>query len=110
MSISKIKFGVTANGDEVTKYTLKNNNGIEVSFIDLGGVITNLMMPDKDGNIDDIVLGYDTVAEYEVNMPSFGAPLGRYANRVSTPSAFSAFTNNSVPLIILLPLSISYRK
>ena len=59
MSISKIKFGVTANGDEVTKYTLKNNNGIEVSFIDLGGVITNLMMPDKDGNIDDIVLGYD---------------------------------------------------
>lgn len=41
MSISKIKFGVTANGDEVTKYTLKNNNGIEVSFIDLGGVITN---------------------------------------------------------------------
>ena len=77
MSISKIKFGVTANGDEVTKYTLKNNNGIEVSFIDLGGVITNLMMPDKDGNIDDIV------AEYEVNMPSFGAPLGRYANRVS---------------------------
>ena len=83
MSISKIKFGVTANGDEVTKYTLKNNNGIEVSFIDLGGVITNLMMPDKDGNIDDIVLGYDTVAEYEVNMPSFGAPLGRYANRVS---------------------------
>ena len=76
MSISKIKFGVTANGDEVTKYTLKNNNGIEVSFIDLGGVITNLMMPDKDGNIDDIVLGYDTVAEYEVNMPSFGAPLG----------------------------------
>lgn len=83
MSISKIKFGVTANGDEVTKYTLKNNNGIEVSFIDLGSVITNLMMPDKDGNIDDIVLGYDTVAEYEVNMPSFGAPLGRYANRVS---------------------------
>ena len=48
MSISKIKFGVTANGDEVTKYTLKNNNGIEVSFIDLGGVITNLMMPDSE--------------------------------------------------------------
>ena len=58
MSISKSKFGVTKEGKEVTKYTLKNTNGLEVSFIDLGGVITNIMMPDKDGNVDDIVLGY----------------------------------------------------
>ena len=86
MSISKSKFGVTKEGKEVTKYTLKNTNGLEVSFIDLGGVITNIMMPDKDGNVDDIVLGYDKVSDYEVNMPSFGAPIGRYANRVSNAS------------------------
>ncbi len=83
MSISAKEFGVNKDGEKVTKYTLKNHNGLEVSFLDLGGVITNIMMPDKDGNVDDIVLGYDNVAAYEVNMPSFGAPLGRYANRVS---------------------------
>lgn len=43
MSILKSKFGVTKEGKEVTKYTLKNTNGLEVSFIDLGGVITNIM-------------------------------------------------------------------
>lgn len=90
MSISKSKFGVTKDGKEVTKYTLKNINGLEVSFIDLGAVITNIMMADTEGNFDDIVLGYDSVADYEINMPSFGAPLGRYANRVSN----AAFTLN----------------
>ena len=90
MSISKSKFGITKDGNEVTKFTLKNINGIEVSFIDLGGVITNIMMPDKDGVVDDIVLGYDNVSDYEINMPSFGAPLGRYANRISN----AAFTLN----------------
>lgn len=72
MSILKSKFGVTKEGKEVTKYTLKNTNGLEVSFNCLGGVITNIMMPDKDGNVDDIVLGYDKVSDYEVNMPGFG--------------------------------------
>ncbi|MEZ3423273.1 MAG: galactose mutarotase [Lachnospiraceae bacterium] len=83
MSIVKSKFGTSKDGHEVTKYTLKNKNGMEVSFIDLGAVITNIIVPDRDGVFEDIVSGYGEVAPYEVNMPSFGAPIGRYANRIS---------------------------
>lgn len=83
MSITKSKFGVDKNGAEVTKYTLKNKNGISISFIDLGAVITNIIIPDRDGVFEDIALGYGEVAPYEVNAPSFGAPIGRYSNRIS---------------------------
>ena len=83
MSIVKSDFGVNKNGDKVTKYTLKNKNGIQVSFIDIGAVITNIIVPDRDGVFEDIALGYDKPAPYEVNLPSFGAPIGRYSNRIS---------------------------
>ncbi|MCI9080555.1 MAG: galactose mutarotase [Lachnospiraceae bacterium] len=83
MSITKSKFGVDKAGNEVTKYTLKNKNGMEVSFINLGAVITNIVVPGRDGVFEDIALGYDETAPYEVNKPSFGAPIGRYSNRVS---------------------------
>ena len=56
---------------------------MEVSFLDLGGVITNIVVPDKNGVFEDVVLGYDDVSSYEINGPSFGAPVGRYANRIS---------------------------
>ena len=83
MSITKSRFGVGKAGNEVTKYTLKNKNGMEVSFIDLGAVITDIIVPGRDGVFEDIALGYSETAPYEVNKPSFGAPIGRYANRVS---------------------------
>ncbi len=82
MSITKSRFGVDKAGNEVTKYTLKNKNGMEVSFIDLGAVITDIIVPGRDGVFEDIALGYSETAPYEVNKPSFGAPIGRYANRV----------------------------
>ena len=81
--MQKEKFGTTKDGREVTRYTLTNQNGMKVSFIDLGAVITNIWVPDRDGNFDDVVHGYDDVASYEVNEPSFGAPVGRCANRIS---------------------------
>ena len=83
MSIAKSDFGVNKEGKKVTKYTLKNNNGMEVSFLDLGAVITSIIVPDKNGVFEDVVLGFDDVSSYEVNKPSFGAPVGRYANRIS---------------------------
>lgn len=92
MSIVKTKFGVTKEGKEVTRYTLKNSKGMEVSFLDLGAVITNIIVPDKNGVMEDVVLGYDTVADYEVNDPSFGAIVGRFANRISNAS----FTINGI--------------
>ena len=53
--MQKEKFGTTKDGREVTRYTLTNQNGMKVSFIDLGAVITNIWVPDRDGNFDDVV-------------------------------------------------------
>lgn len=83
MGMRKEKFGKTRDGQEVTRYVLENQNGMRAAFLDLGAVITNLWVPDREGNFDDVVHGYDTVEAYEVNVPSFGAPVGRCANRIS---------------------------
>lgn len=83
MSIQKEEFGITKAGDKVTKYTLTNHNGMQVAFLDLGAVIQSILVEDRDGKVEDIALGYDTVAGYETNVPSFGAPVGRCANRIS---------------------------
>lgn len=86
MSITSKEFGKTKDGKTVTMYTLENSNGLKASFLDLGAVMVNLFVPDRNGKLEDIVLGYDTAAEYEVNGPSFGAPVGRVANRISGAS------------------------
>lgn len=83
MSIIKNKYGISKTGADVTKYTLKNNNGMEVSFIDLGATITNIIVPDKDGVFEDVVLGFEDIASYEVNSTFFGVFVGRFANRIS---------------------------
>lgn len=79
----KESFGKTKDGQEVTRYILENNNGMRVGLLDLGAVVSNIWVPDREGTVEDIVHGYDTVAGYEVNEPSFGAPVGRCANRIS---------------------------
>lgn len=82
MSISTKSFGKTKNGEEVTRYTITNKNGLSVSALDYGAVIVNLLVPDKNGKLDDIVLGFDDVAGYEVNGCFFGAFIGRHGNRI----------------------------
>lgn len=82
MSISSKTFGKTEDNQEVTLYSLKNRNGLEAAFLNLGAVMVNLFLPDANGKMEDVVLGYDTVKQYEVNGPSFGAPLGRCGNRI----------------------------
>lgn len=83
MSIKTEEFGVTKDGRKVTRYTLTNGQGASVSFLDLGAVIQSVIVPDREGKLEDVVLGYDTVSGYESNVPSFGAPVGRCANRIS---------------------------
>ncbi|MDD7403354.1 MAG: aldose epimerase family protein [Butyribacter sp.] len=83
MSIKREKFGVNKDGQTVTKYTLINRNGMSVTLLDIGAVIYEIMAPDREGVFENIVLGFDTVADYEVNEPAFGAVLGRCANRIS---------------------------
>lgn len=80
------KFDSTINGKPVRLYTLKNSQGMEADITNFGGRIVALLVPDKQGKLTDVVLGYDNLAQYAdtVNSPSdFGAAIGRYANRIN---------------------------
>ena len=65
-------------------YTLKNDSGMQVSITNYGGRIVSLLVPDRDGNLKDVVLGFDNLEDYypERNETDFGASIGRYANRI----------------------------
>ena len=76
MGITKKVFGKTKDGKQVTSYTLKNKNGMEAEFIDYGAVLVKLFVPDKNGKKADVVLGYDTVAEYEKTTTYYGGFIG----------------------------------
>jgi aldose 1-epimerase len=63
---------------------LKNTHGMEVHAIPYGGIITSILVPDRNGHIDDVVLGYDSAEDYgKNNGPYMGAIIGRYANRIA---------------------------
>lgn len=83
LKIDKIQFGETMDGTGVDQFILSNNNGMEVRIITYGGIITSWTAPDKNGGYKDIVLGYNTLAEYEAETPYFGALIGRYGNRIA---------------------------
>ena len=79
-------FEATFDGKQTALYTLKNANGMEVCITNFGGRVVSLMVPDRDGELKDVVLGFDNVAQYadSENSPSdYGSSIGRYANRIS---------------------------
>ncbi|MFV0239225.1 MAG: aldose epimerase family protein, partial [Lacrimispora sphenoides] len=76
-------WGNMPDGREVYLYTLVNRNGVSASFTNLGAVWVNMNVPDRDGNVVDVVLGFDSADEYLINPPHFGAPIGRNANRIA---------------------------
>lgn len=76
-------FGTTADGELVDRITLRNANGITVQVLTYGGIIQLLEAPDRHGEFADIVLGFDTLEDYEQNSPYFGAIVGRFANRIA---------------------------
>ncbi len=86
MGIKTDVFGKTAEGTQVYKITLCNDNGMKVSCINYGANIVSIEVPDKSGKTIDVCLGFDSVEEYEVNPPFFGAFIGRCANRVGGAS------------------------
>lgn len=81
--MEKEDFGSTPEGESVELYTLRNKNGMEVKIITYGGIITSLTAPDKKGNYDDVVLGFDHLSQYLTNDAYFGAIIGRYGNRIA---------------------------
>ncbi|MEZ5426887.1 MAG: aldose epimerase family protein [Pyrinomonadaceae bacterium] len=82
-TVKKAKFGKTVGGQKVDVYTLKNSRGAETKIITYGGTVVSLKVPDKDGKLGDVVLGYDSIADYEKGTSYFGALIGRYANRIA---------------------------
>lgn len=90
MKIASAPYGITGEGKPVTCYTMTNRNGVQARFLDYGCILTQLILPDRDGNPTDVVLGYDNLAAYEADTAYFGALAGRYANRIKD----AAFTLN----------------
>ena len=87
--LDPVKFESTIDGKQTALYTLKNKSGMEVCITNLGGRVVSLMVPDRDGKLTDVVLGYDNVAQYadrEGSPSDYGASIGRYANRISKHS------------------------
>jgi aldose 1-epimerase len=76
-------YGKMPDGTPISKYTLANSQGTLMSVINYGGIISSLMFPDKHGNVEDIVLGFDSLEEYVKENPYFGALIGRYGNRIA---------------------------
>ena len=64
MSISQHPFGVTPNGEKVTEYTMTNRDGASVSMLDFGGIVTRILVPDRDGKLDDVNLSFDDIDVY----------------------------------------------
>jgi aldose 1-epimerase len=82
-SINVKPFGKLADGQKVSLYTLTNKNGAVTTISNYGGTVTSLMMPDRNGKVADVVLGFSSLDKYVKDSPYFGALIGRYGNRIA---------------------------
>jgi len=76
-------FGTMPDGDPIQVYYLKNANGMEAGILNYGGTMTRLLVPDKQGKLADVLLGFDNLDDYRTNSPYFGSLIGRYGNRIA---------------------------
>ncbi|MFA0964407.1 aldose epimerase family protein [Roseivirga sp. BDSF3-8] len=99
-AITKAPFGTMPDGTEIEKFTVEAPDGAKVDIITYGGIVTSLMVPDKDGNLGDVVLGHNSLQPYLDDNPFFGAIIGRYGNRIAKGKfsldgeAYTLATNN----------------
>ena len=82
MSVEKQSFGTTKKGEAISLYTVTNKNGMVMKVTDFGAILVSVLVPDKNGVLTDVVLGYDHGEDYQVNSPHFGATIGRNGNRI----------------------------
>ena len=75
-------FGMTSKGEETRLFTIQNDKGMEIKVSDYGATLVQVRVPDKEGRLLDVVLGYDDVQGYEAGNAFFGATIGRVANRI----------------------------
>lgn len=76
-------YGTTSDGQTIEEFTLANTNGMEVKIITYGGIMTSIRVPDRNGHMANVALGFDSLKKYETQNPFFGAITGRYANRIA---------------------------
>ena len=96
MKVEGQDWGETPEGQGVQLYTVVNDSGAEARILNYGGTVVSLKVPDRDGRLDDVVLGYDTLPEYVDDLSYFGCIVGRYANRI----AGGRFTLNGVEYVL----------
>ncbi|MBO4925728.1 MAG: galactose mutarotase [Clostridia bacterium] len=82
MSITMKPFGIDQIGRPMTLYTLTNKNGASVSVLDFGAHLVSVRVPDREGRLADVCLGFDTLEEYDQKPGFLGAIVGRYGNRI----------------------------
>lgn len=86
MSVSREKFLEGYKNNDIFLYTISNNKGMEAQITNFGAIVVTLTVPDKNGKLDDVVLGYDNINAYFDNAPYLGAIIGRHANRIEGAS------------------------
>jgi len=100
VTIETAPFGTLDDGTAIDLYTLTNANGLIVKITNYGGIVTSIIAPDKDGKLEDIALGFDSLQPYLDGHPYFGALIGRYGNRIAKGTfsiddeTYSLATNN----------------
>jgi len=98
LSVSSSRFGKTGDGTQVDRYVLTNNNGMKVAIITYGGIVTSIEVPGRNGTIEDVVLGCDSVSHYEKQTAHIGGIVGRYANRIANGTFALAEKKYSLPI------------
>lgn len=83
LSVTESPFGTMPDGQKVEMFHLKNASGTEVDVITYGGAVQSIKVPDKNGKIEDVALGFDNLSDYLRTDTYFGALIGRYANRIA---------------------------
>ena len=83
MSVKYELFGTTPEGEKVGKFTLNNSKGITATVMNLGSTVISLKMPDREGEIKEVTLGFDNLQQYLSGHSYFGAAIGRFANRIA---------------------------
>ncbi len=96
-SVTDQPFGKLPDGEPVTLHTLTNKNGMSISIMDYGATIVKIMAPDKNGKLDDVVLGFDKFDPYLHVTTYFGATIGRYANRIAGGQFELSKTTYTIP-------------
>ncbi len=102
VSREPLSFGTLPTGEDVLEYQMENRNGMRVSILNYGGIVQSIWVPDRDGELGDVALGFDELEAYLAKSPYFGCITGRYANRIAKGKftldgkTYTLATNNDV--------------